>query len=321
MRKTLFICCFLVMVLILSCGSPDHRSSENTTQFVDTGVNPNTWALIPAGEFYRGQHAHETMVDYDYEIMVTDVTNQQYAAYLNTALGQGLIKIDEDSVSGNYPGEHFDGHKHEFEYTAGDYIHLPLGKAGQRIHFQSGKFTVSQGFENHPVVMVSWFGAKAFADFHGWRLPTEIEWEKAARGTETWAYPWGDDIARNQANYYSSHDLFHRMFSSSTITTPVGFFNGRTYDDYQTKAGQSPFGLYDMAGNVWQWTADDYHDTHLRYLRGGSQANYEYNLRVWARNSAGPDHFGINIGFRCVRSPHDHSEPHTHADGEIHHHH
>lgn len=301
MRKITILCC--AVAVLTSCVAP--YEGDSPVPFIDTGIDPNSWVTISSGEFYKGQHAHETMIEYDYEIMVTDVTNEQYAAYLNAALGQGLIVMHEDSVSGYYSGEPFDGYKHEFEYAAGTYIHLPLGKAGQRIHYKSGAFTVTPGFENHPVTMVSWFGASAFADFHGWRLPTENEWEKAARGTTTWAYPWGNEIARNQANYYSSHDLFHKMFTSNTITTPVGFFNGKLYGDYQTKEGISPFGLYDMAGNVWQWTADDYHDTHLRYLRGGSQANYEYNLRVWARNNAGPDHYGINIGFRCVRDLHN----------------
>jgi formylglycine-generating enzyme required for sulfatase activity len=81
----------------------------------------------------------------------------------------------------------------------------------------------------------------------------------------------------------------------------VGYYNGRQYDNYSTEDAKNPYGLYDMAGNVWQWTGDIYKDTHLRYMRGGSFSNYEYNLRVWARNSAGPDYCDINVGFRCAR--------------------
>ena len=56
-----------------------------------------------------------------------------------------------------------------------------------------------------------------------------------------------------------------------------------------------------MAGNVWQWTGDIYDDTHLRYMRGGSKENYEYNLRTWTRNNAGPMYSSPSVGFRCVR--------------------
>jgi len=151
------------------------------------------------------------------------------------------------------------------------------------------------------MVIVTWFGAKAYCEFYGWRLPTEIEWEKAARGIDGRPFPWGDEIERNNANYYSSHDLFEKIVGGLGDTTPVGFYNGRTYDGYETLDSASPYGLYDMAGNVWQWTGDVYEDQHYRYLRGGSRENYAYDLRVWTRNSAGPTYYSPNVGFRCVR--------------------
>jgi len=289
----------LILIIFLACGQSSNEILQET-EYIDTGVDENQWVRIPAGKFLKGQHEHETLIDYDYEIMITDVTNRQYAVYLNEAMEEGVIQIIENKVVGPYPGDPFDGHKHEFEIPAGNKIHIILDEPGLRIRFDGETFTVVPGFENHPIVMVTWFGAKAYADFYGLRLPTENEWEKAARGHDNRAYPWGDEIARNQANYYSSHHLFDKLFDGHTITTPVGFYNGKKYGDYQTGDGRSPFGLYDMAGNVWQWTGDDYHDMHYRYMRGGSQANYEYNLRVWTRNSAGPDHYGMNIGFRCV---------------------
>lgn len=290
----------LIYILFLACGQSADLILEET-EYIDTGIDENGWVRIPAGKFLKGHHEIETVLDYDFEIMVTDVTNRQYALYLNEALKTGTIKIEGDTVLGPYPGDPFDGHKHEFEITAGDKIHLFLNEPGLRIRFNGETFSVISGFENHPVVMITWFGAKAYADFYGFRLPTENEWEKAARGTDNRAYPWGNEIVRNQANYYSSHHLFDKLLGGKTITTPVGFYNGKKYGDYQTSDGKSPYGLYDMAGNVWQWTGDDYPDVHYRYMRGGSQANYEYNLRVWTRNSAGPEHYGMNIGFRCAR--------------------
>jgi len=192
---------------------------------------------------------------------------------------------------------------------------MPLGKPGLRIRFDGETFKVDEGFENHPVTTVTWFGAKAYCDFYGWRLPTEIEWEKAARGPDGRAYPWGDEIALNQANFYSTRHVFAKAFGEFVNTTPAGYFGGRKIDGYQTADGRSPYGLYDMAGNVWQWCGDDYPDMHLRYMRGGSYANYEYNLRVWARNSAAPDYHGVNVGFRCARGAEEHSQSQGAAHG------
>jgi formylglycine-generating enzyme required for sulfatase activity len=248
-----------------------------------------------------GLHFHETPVDYDYEIMVTDVTNAQYAEYLNAALSTDWVKLAAEGVVGYYPGDEFHRHEHEKPVPAGDYLHLPLDDSGLRLDFDAGHFTPKAGYENHPMVMVSWFGAKAYCEFHGWRLPSEVEWEKAARGTDGRPFPWGDEIERNNANFYSSHDLFEKIVAGLGDTTPVGFYNGETYAGYQTLDSPSPYGLYDMAGNVWQWTGDVYPDQHYRYMRGGSRANYAYNLRVWTRNSAGPEYFSPIVGFRCAR--------------------
>ena len=178
---------------------------------------------------------------------------------------------------------------------------MPLNEPDLRITFDGETFSALPGYENHPMVYVTWFGAEAYCDFYAWRLPTELEWEKAARGTDGRAYPWGNEIERNLANYYDSRDPAETIFGKQGDTTPVGFYNGQSYDGYQTGAAVSPYGLYDMAGNVWQWTADDYPYVHYRFMRGGSRGDYENFLRVWARNNAGPDHAGPSVGFRCVR--------------------
>jgi len=170
-----------------------------------------------------------------------------------------------------------------------------------RVKLEGTKFAVQRGFQNHPMVMVSWFGAKAYCDFFGWRLPTEMEWEKAARGTDARAYPWGDEISRKQANTYSSGDPFEKIFGKQGGTTPVGYYNGKSHGGYQTMEARSPYGLYDMAGNIWQWTGDDYPYMHYRWMRGGSNGNYAYDVRVWSRNMAGPEYYGVTVGFRCAR--------------------
>jgi formylglycine-generating enzyme required for sulfatase activity len=150
-------------------------------------------------------------------------------------------------------------------------------------------------------VLVSWFGAKAYCEFYGWRLPSGAEWEKAARGQDGRPYPWGNEITPQNANYYSSHDVFEKIAGALGDTTPVGMYNGSTDAGYTTLDSPSPYGLYDMAGNVWQWVADIQEGTHYRMLRGGSKADYAYNLRIWTTNSAGPDYASPSIGFRCAR--------------------
>jgi formylglycine-generating enzyme required for sulfatase activity len=299
MRQKLFFLC-LIGILISGCSSSD--TATTTPPSIDPGIDPESWLLVPAGEFFMGLHNHETNVDYNYEIMVTDVTNAQYADYLNEALTGGSIKIVGDEIVGFYPGDEFRAYEHEEEIKAGDWLHVPLDDPGLRLINEGGVFAPQTGYENHPMTMVTWFGAKAFCELNNWRLPSEIEWEKAARGTDVRPYPWGEGIEPNSANYYSSHDIFEKITGKLGDTTPVGFYNGGNYDGYQTLDSASPFGLYDMAGNVWQWTGDVYEDQHYRYMRGGSKDNYAYNLRVWTRNSAGPAYYSPGVGFRCLRN-------------------
>jgi formylglycine-generating enzyme required for sulfatase activity len=267
-------------------------------------VDPEAWALVPAGEFLSGQHNDPVTIEYDYEIMVTDVTVTQYASFLNTALADGTLHIDGDQVVGYYPGDEFHGAKHEIEITAADYAYVPLDDPAARITFDSTAFAVRPGYETHPMTNVSWFGAWGYCGYYGYRLPSELEWEKAARGSaDDRPFPWGEEILRNNANFYASRDPFEDMGSFGSRTSPVGFYNGRSYGGYATLDSASPYGLYDMAGNVWQWTGDVYEGQHYRYLRGGSKDTYEMDLRVWVRNNATPTYFSPGVGFRCARGP------------------
>lgn len=290
----------IVLALIFSaCGTETTNSTPPPR--IDPGVDPGSWVSIPAGEFLMGLHEHETNVDYNYEIMVTDVTKAQFADYSTQALADGSVKIDGDQAVGYYPGDEFHAYEHELEIKAGDWPHFPLDDPGLRMDFDGRTFSAQAGYENHPMTMVTWFGAKAFCEFFNYRLPSEIEWEKAARGTDGRPFPWGDDIETCNANYYSSHDIFEKIIGGLGDTTPVGFYNGTTFEDFKTIDSPSPYGLYDMAGNVWQWTGDVYENQHYRYMRGGSKDNYAYNLRVWTRNSAGPEYYSPGVGFRCAR--------------------
>ncbi|RLD74772.1 MAG: hypothetical protein DRJ10_16485 [Bacteroidetes bacterium] len=310
MKKLIYLA--FIFIAISACNNERVINSE--TNEINTGVDSDSWVLIPSGDFYSGMHEQETLIDYDYEMMVTHVTNGQFAKYLNEAMAKSTIKIVDNEIVGYYKGDKFDGYLHEFEIPEGDKLYMPVNGAGGHVKLVDNSFVVDKGYDNHPVVMVTWFGANAYVEFYGYRLPTEKEWEKAARGDDTRAYPWGDEVGGYITNYRSDKNALQRLVGGKkTRTTPVGYYNGQTHTkgggkgsgrnskDFVTKDNRSPYGLYDMGGNVWQWTGDDYADVHYRYMKGGSFNNYEYNLFVWARNSAGPDFYNINIGFRCAR--------------------
>ena len=295
--KRLFLNLCLLAVLLASCAPIDLNAPIPT---FETGIDPNAWVQVPAGEFYFGQH-EDVETTAAYEIMVTDATTAQYADFLNAALADGTVKADGEKIISFYPGDEYNGTKHEERIEAGDWLFIPLDDPSQRIKFDGKTFTVQQGYENHPMTSVTWFGAWGYCKYNDARLPTEVEWEKAARGTDARPFPWGDEILRENANFYSSRDPFEDMSSFGSRTSPVGFYNGKVYDGYQTIDSASPYGLYDMSGNVWQWTGDVYEGMHYRFMRGGSKDTYDMDLRVWVRNNATPTYYSPGVGFRCVR--------------------
>jgi formylglycine-generating enzyme len=292
--------CFLLGLLLAACTSVN---LDAPLPSYDTKAEPDAWVVILAGEFLSGQFNDSVSIDYDYKIMVTDVTVAQYVDFLNTAWVAGPIEIRDEEIVIFYPGDAFHGARHEVEIAAGDYIVVPLDDPASRFTFDGETFEVKDGYANHPMTNVSWFGARAYCEYYNWRLPTELEWEKAARGTDGRPFPWGDRIVHNNANFYASRDPFEDMGSYGSRTSPVGFYNGETYDGYATLDSSSPYGLYDMAGNVWQWMGDIYEGMHYRFMRGGSKDTYEMDLRVWVRNNATPEYFSPGVGFRCVREP------------------
>ena len=302
-RRLLFTTLVMAALGMGACGPADVGAP---VPVYDTGADTTEWASIPAGEFLEGQHETAVSIDHDYEMMVFLVTYEQYAAYLNDALATGTVRLVDNTIVGHYPGDEFRGARHEVRIDPGDYLHVALNDPALRLEFREHAFTVTPGWEVHPMTMVTWFGAGAYCDQYDWRLPTELEWEKAARGPldgreSNRPFPWGSEIGRSNANYYASRDPFESMSSYGSRTTPVGFYNGKIYGAFATIDSHSPYGLYDMAGNVWQWTGDVHPFEHYRYLRGGSKDTYDMDLRIWVRNSAAPTYASPGVGFRCAR--------------------
>ncbi len=216
---------------------------------------------IPAGDFIMGNDEGDddekpahTVTLEAFEIDIFEVTNADFARFVEET-----------------------GYQTEAEKA---------GEAGWRAY--------AEGKDNHPVVKVTWNDANAYCRWAGKRLPTEAEWEKAARGTEGFIYPWGNEWDPAKANTKES---------GFRGTVAVGSF----------AEGASPYGLFDMAGNVWEWTADwyqaypdstyqsEYFGEKFKVTRGGGWFQEAKLVTTSNRSATDPSAANDDLGFRCAR--------------------
>jgi formylglycine-generating enzyme required for sulfatase activity len=215
----------------------------------------------------------------------TEVSNAQFAAFLNE----------------------------RGEQEEGGVTWLDVGDERCLIEQADGEFRPRSGYADHPVIMVSWDSAAAYCEWAGARLPTEAEWEYAARGPENWVFPWGNDFDGTRLNYCDASCEWgvpdEAVDDGYALTAPVGSF----------PTGASWCGALDLAGNVYEWVADwydgDYYERSpaqnplgpeegegdTKVVRGGSWLFRPIHLRSAFRNRYPPSYWEDIVGFRCAR--------------------
>jgi serine/threonine-protein kinase len=263
-------------------------------------------AYIPDGEFIMGSEdgnpdetpVHKVYLD-AYWIDRTEVTNARFAAVLNQVLTEITV------ISDRYVNL---GYQRIYDLKCFECIDWQ-----DPIIWDGSKFIALPAYQDHPVSMVTWYGAQAYCEWTGRRLPTEAEWEKAARGKKGFIYPWGNEFACQKGN-----------FDDETILDKFVVPGGEGCDGYNQTApigsfpdGESPYGVYDMAGNVWEWVSDwydsDYYNILIsfnnpegpltgseRALRGGGWYDSDWSARGSSRHGRSPNYYRNYIGFRCA---------------------
>lgn len=259
--------------------------------------------LVPEGEFLMGslneeaeagesQKPQRSVFLDPFWIDQTEVTNAQFARFVQE-MGY-MTYAEQKGTAYVYEGEG------KWNEVAGANWQYPRGPACEH-----------DNFEALPVVQVSWDDAKAYCEWAGRRLPSEAEWEKAARGTDGRTYPWGNDAPTGN------------LLNVCDKNCPLEWADGNTDDSYEFTApvgsyhaGASPYGALDMSGNVWEWVADwygeDYYKTsplsnplgpesgNDRVLRGNSWSNGISSVRTALRHNDPPADPNDERGFRCA---------------------
>ena len=213
-----------------------------------------------------------------------ETTNAQYCLFLNDALTTGDITVGTDNfvygANGSNSGEDFVGQVYYNLAGSGYTYDGASNGAAARINYTGTSFTVDSGFENHPVTHISWYGATAFANYYGWRLPTEWQWQAVADYDGSYNYGCGTTIDNSKANYRGSNHPYG--------TTTVGVF------------GAYGYGICDMTGNAFEWTSSTYSGND-RVIRGGTWNMLNTFCSVSYRYHYSTTYITLYSGFRVCR--------------------
>ncbi|QPD06388.1 MAG: hypothetical protein Nkreftii_004162 [Candidatus Nitrospira kreftii] len=231
-----------------------HLKQKERRQNITT--TPVDMVKVPKGPFLYGDGKTREVIDYDYWIDQYPVTNEKYRAFIEAG-----------------------GYKNQQYWSDDGWQWKTKNNVTSPIYWNASTWNKA----DHPVVGVSYYEAEAYANWAGRRLPTEQEWEKAARGEDGRLYPWGEEFDKDRCNSTGSR-IGH--------TTAVN----------QYPNGVSPYGSYDMAGNVWEWCASWYDESQSqRVFRGGSWSNLPVALRASYRYRFPTDSRLDSLGFRLVQ--------------------
>lgn len=243
----------------------------------------NDMVKIPAGEFIMGSTEAQALAAFK---MCEEGNNcyqsDYYAEYPQRKINLPDFQIDRKAVSNADYSLFIQATKHRSSAFASN---------------------TNLNGDNQPVVGVSWDDATAYCAWAGKRLPTENEWEKAARGTDGRIWPWGNEWNTTKANHGQGGEPGYDESDGYKFTAPVG-----------TELGVSPFGVLNIAGNVYEWVSDEYgsytgndkytstyFSQHLKVLRGGSYVTGQSDLRTANRYYMTATTTENDIGFRCAK--------------------